>query len=143
MPSILIQLLAGLAIVGFSNAFPSEDVSLVDNFSKRALTTDNTCGNIGAGGGKGLSCNPILPQGGGCCSASGYCGKSDLQPIAYSQVHDSDVPLGSTTAYCGAGCQSAFGTCSGSDSIPTDPNLCGPKNGNHACLSGLCCSTAG
>ena len=86
MPSLLIQVLAGLAVVGFSNAFPSEDVTLVESFSKRALTPDNTCGNLGAGGGKGYTCNPALPQGGGCCSASGYCGKSDLQTAVYSQV---------------------------------------------------------
>lgn len=51
--------------------------------------------------------------------------------------------LGTTTDYCGVGCQPDFGTCSGSEGTPIDPNLCGPANGNNKCLSGLCCSSAG
>ena len=53
---------------------------------KRTLTPDNTCG-----GSNGYTCDPSNSYGGPCCSAAGYCGKSD--------------------AYCGTGCQSIFGTC--------------------------------
>ena len=59
---------------------------------KRTLTPDNTCG-----GSNGYTCNPNDSYGGPCCSAAGYCGKTD--------------------AYCGTGCQSAFGTC-GSSTYP-------------------------
>lgn len=69
----LLQVLAGLAIAGISNAYPSEDWTL-NEFGKRALTPDNTCGTLGAGNGKNYTCDPKLAQGGGCCSASGYCG---------------------------------------------------------------------
>ncbi|KAM0801442.1 concanavalin A-like lectin/glucanase domain-containing protein [Usnea florida] len=53
---------------------------------KRTVTPDNTCG-----GSNGYTCDPSNSYGGPCCSAAGYCGKTD--------------------AYCGTGCQSAFGTC--------------------------------
>ena len=69
----LLQVLAGLTIAGISNAYPSEGWAL-NEFGKRALTPDNTCGTLGAGNGKGYTCDPKLSQGGGCCSASGYCG---------------------------------------------------------------------
>ena len=69
----LLQVFAGLVIAGTSNAYPSEDWTL-NEFGKRALTPDNTCGTLGAGNGKNYTCDPKLAQGGGCCSASGYCG---------------------------------------------------------------------
>ena len=53
---------------------------------KRTVTPDNTCG-----GSNGYTCDPSNSYGGPCCSAAGYCGKTD--------------------AYCGTGCQSTFGTC--------------------------------
>ena len=53
---------------------------------KRTVTPDNTCG-----GSNGYTCDPSNSNGGPCCSAAGYCGKTD--------------------AYCGTGCQSTFGTC--------------------------------
>ncbi|KAL8810622.1 MAG: hypothetical protein Q9200_002441, partial [Gallowayella weberi] len=104
-------------------ARPAEDTSLYQFLNSRALTPDNTCGNIQNGNNKGYTCDPKSPNGGPCCSQSGYCGSS--------------------VAYCGTGCQKDFGTCTGSDSIPVDPNQCGPKYGNHKCLSGLCCSGNG
>ena len=69
----LVQVLAVLAIAGIGNAYPSEDWTL-NGLGKRALTPDNTCGTVGAGNGKGYTCDPKLAQGGDCCSASGYCG---------------------------------------------------------------------
>lgn len=71
---LIIQVLTGLAIAGLSNAYPSDDWTFSE-FGKRALTPDNTCGTLGAGNGKGYTCDPKLAQGGGCCSASGYCGR--------------------------------------------------------------------
>ena len=50
------------------------DVHLFSSpFEQRVLTPDNTCG----GTTNGYTCNPSLPQGGGCCSASGFCGTID------------------------------------------------------------------
>ena len=104
-------------------AHPAEDTGLFHYLKTRALSPDNTCGNLFNGNNNNYSCNPNSPNGGPCCSPYGYCG--------------------STSDYCGTGCQSAFGTCSGSEVIPIDPNMCGPTNGNNKCLSGLCCSQAG
>ena len=66
-----------------------------DDFGKhkRTVTPDNTCG-----GSNGYTCDPNNSYGGPCCSAAGYCGKTD--------------------AYCGTGCQSPFGNC-GSAQPPT------------------------
>ena len=45
---------------------------------------------------------------------------------------------GNTTDYCGANCQSAFGTCSPS----TAPGgTCGPSNGGAICSANQCCSS--
>lgn len=104
-------------------AFPTEDAGLYNFLSRRALSPDNTCGNLYNGNNNGYTCNPNAATGGACCSQYGYCG--------------------STSDYCGAGCQSTFGTCGGSESLPIDPNQCGPSNGNNKCLSGLCCSQNG
>jgi hypothetical protein len=64
---------------------------------------------------------------GNCCSQYGYCGNSD--------------------SYCGAGCQSGFGTCSSTVSQPVSTSaLCGEVNGGASCLNsgfGDCCSNYG
>ncbi|KAF2026994.1 hypothetical protein EK21DRAFT_32845, partial [Setomelanomma holmii] len=52
--------------------------------STSKISSDGTCG-----GSKGYTCEGSTF--GNCCSQYGYCGK--------------------TTTYCGAGCNSAFGTC--------------------------------
>ena len=104
-------------------ARPAEDAGLYHQLSRRALSPDNTCGNVFNGNNKNYTCDPNSPTGGGCCSQYGYCG--------------------TTTDYCGSGCQPDFGTCAGSEVIPIDPNQCGPANKNNKCLSGLCCSAAG
>lgn len=54
------------------------------------ISTDGSCG-----GSKGFSC--LNSRFGSCCSQYGYCG--------------------STNAYCGIGCNSKFGTCSGTSSF--------------------------
>ncbi|MCJ1239884.1 chitin deacetylase [Varicellaria rhodocarpa] len=118
----LSRLLCGL-VVGLCSALPTEDSDFYSFLSKRQLTPDNTCGKILAGRGNNYTCDPKLPEGGGCCSQSGYCGN--------------------TTDYCGSGCQSTYGICSGSDSVSSEPDMCGPANGNNNCLSGLCCSAVG
>lgn len=64
-----------------------------------------------------------------CCSSYGYCE--------------------TTSAYCGAGCQFAYGTCNPiSPSLPSTPSptanpngKCGNGIGN--CAKGFCCSSAG
>ena len=66
---------------------------------KRTLTPDNTCG-----GSNGYTCDSSNSYGGPCCSAAGWCGKSD--------------------AYCGTGCQPTFGTC-GSPK-PAQPSTTSP-----------------
>ena len=42
----------------------------------RAPSPDNKCGKDN----KGYTCDPSAPNGGGCCSQSGYCGESWKQP---------------------------------------------------------------
>ena len=69
-----LQLVTAIAFTGISYALPAEDFGLLDAIDKRALTPDNTCGIVAAGNGKNYTCDPKLAQGGGCCSASGYCG---------------------------------------------------------------------
>ncbi|KAI9826997.1 MAG: hypothetical protein M1826_006476 [Phylliscum demangeonii] len=72
---------------------------------KRTITPDNTCG-----GANGYTCDPNAPQGGSCCSASGYCGY--------------------TAAYCGTGCQSRYGSCFGASAPAT-------QSGNLWLVAGL------
>jgi len=78
------------------------------------VSTDGTCAN------NGLSC-----PSGQCCSQYGWCG--------------------TTSDYCGAGCQSAFGTCTGgstggSTGVSTDGTC---ANNGLSCPSGECCSQYG
>jgi hypothetical protein len=88
------------------------------------LASDGSCGgNFGCQG---------SPHG-GCCSKFGFCGKSD--------------------AHCGAGCQSAFGTCAtNGQSTGSSPALkistdqtCGPTTTNtcQGSTFGNCCSKFG
>ena len=117
------QLLFAFALAPVAIARPAQDGGLSKSLITRALTPDNTCGNLFNGNNNGYSCDPASPLGGPCCSQYGYCG--------------------TTTDYCGTGCQGDFGTCSGTETVPIDPNQCGPANGNNKCLGGLCCSSAG
>ncbi|KAL9029791.1 MAG: hypothetical protein Q9196_002010 [Gyalolechia fulgens] len=105
-------------------AHPTADgVDPFHTLNRRALTPDNTCGNLFNGNNNNYECDPQAPYGGPCCSQYGYCGSTD--------------------GYCGTGCQPQFGTCKGSEATPIDPDKCGPSNGNNQCVSGLCCSQAG
>ena len=70
----LLRLVLGLALYRITSALPKVDEQLRNVLTKRAFTTDNTCGLIGAGLNKGLTCDPSLPQGGSCCSQNGFCG---------------------------------------------------------------------
>ena len=45
---------------------------------KRATSPDNTCGPQ-----NGFTCDPSSPNGGPCCSASGYCGKCPTDSALY------------------------------------------------------------
>ena len=95
-----------------------------DDFGKhkRTVTPDNTCGSS-----NGYTCDPSNSYGGPCCSAAGYCGKTD--------------------AYCGTGCQSTFGTCgspasaqpptsspSQSSSLPPSTSSSGTSPTKEGCL---------
>ncbi|KAI0829960.1 carbohydrate-binding module family 18 [Hypoxylon sp. FL0890] len=100
--------------------------------SQRDDSPDLTCGNSGAGT-AGYTCPDNL-----CCSQNGYCGN--------------------TTDYCLTGCQSQFGTCSGSGGDGDEgsgddgdgeisPDLtCGTTGaGEHGyiCPTSMCCSQYG
>ncbi|KAI0025472.1 carbohydrate-binding module family 18 [Xylariomycetidae sp. FL0641] len=81
---------------------------------------DMTCGNDGAGN------NGYICPSGLCCSSHGYCGSS--------------------TDYCDAGCQPAFGICADDPSDgggDSEDERCGPDHGNTHCSSTQCCSAAG
>ena len=60
-------------------------------------------------------------------------------------VTDVDDAPGKTAAYCGTGCQAAFGTCNTPESSTPvfDEFECGPTHGNQKCKNSLCCSTNG
>ncbi|XP_031493714.1 basic endochitinase [Nymphaea colorata] len=64
----------------------------------------------------GTQAGGALCAGGLCCSQWGYCG--------------------STSAYCGTGCQSQ---CPGGSTVPR----CGTQGGGAVCAGGLCCSQYG
>ena len=70
----LLRVALGLALHRSVFALARAEEQLDNHIAKRALTTDNTCGLIGAGANNGLTCDPSLPQGGPCCSQNGYCG---------------------------------------------------------------------
>ena len=74
---------------------------------KRILTPDNTCGNVEAGNNNGYMCDPSNSWGGPCCSQYGYCGMAGTatQQNIYLYL------TGNSWAYCGDGCQGAFGEC--------------------------------
>ncbi|KAI8799981.1 hypothetical protein BJ742DRAFT_843320 [Cladochytrium replicatum] len=74
------------------------------------ISTNGQCGSIS---GKAVACPT-----GQCCSKYGYCG--------------------TTSEYCGSGCQSAFGSCS-----PSGNARCGPHEGGASCPSSQCCSIHG
>ncbi|APA08080.1 hypothetical protein SS1G_00265 [Sclerotinia sclerotiorum 1980 UF-70] len=129
MKSLILAITTGLAFSGIGLAFPlegtdSQDPGFLAFLSKRAITSpDNTCGDSFAGSNKSYSCDATANTG-GCCSAYGYCGN--------------------TTDYCGTGCQSAFGTCSGATVQPSGNSfLCGASNAGLSCTGGLCCSGSG
>lgn len=54
--------------------FPWKETRVRSFLTGRALTPDNTCGNVQNGQNKGYSCDPSIENGGGCCSSSGFCG---------------------------------------------------------------------
>ena len=99
-------------------------------------------GNISADGKCGPKNNNTICPDNKCCSKYGYCGE--------------------TIAYCGAGCQSEFGTCAdvvtstrtttkkttttkgstATGALSTD-GKCGSKNNNKVCPNNGCCSKYG
>ena len=50
---------------------------------KRALTPDNTCGNVNNGLDHNYTCDPNLSGGGACCSQYGYCGESSISDLMF------------------------------------------------------------
>ncbi|RPB05609.1 glycoside hydrolase/deacetylase [Choiromyces venosus 120613-1] len=125
--STTLSVLSGIAALSsYTTAHPLLD-AIHGSLSKRIVSPDNTCGNILAGAGNNYTCGST--NDGTCCSQYGYCG--------------------ATTSYCGSGCQTAYGNCTtsgggGTTTLPnTDPNLCGPINGNSSCVTGSCCSVNG
>ncbi|KAI5806534.1 hypothetical protein DFH27DRAFT_480211 [Peziza echinospora] len=113
-----------------SFALPSSEDAAHQLF-KRAPSPDESCGNLFAGNNNGYSCTAANQ--GLCCSQYGWCG--------------------STEAYCGTGCQGAFGvittTTTTTATVPTatiiysDDFTCGPTNGGKHCTTGYCCSQNG
>ncbi|KAJ3075503.1 hypothetical protein HDU98_007876, partial [Podochytrium sp. JEL0797] len=101
---------------------PSVPATNLKNSTLKAnfISTNAQCGaNNG-----GASCSGTAW--GNCCSAGGWCG--------------------STSAYCGAGCQGGYGTCTGQGPPVTTDATCGSNNGGHTCLGGAfgnCCSSGG
>ncbi|ORX42771.1 hypothetical protein BCR36DRAFT_264070, partial [Piromyces finnis] len=83
--------------------------------SGKVISTDTKCGKMG-------SVNYICPNS-QCCSQKGYCG--------------------TTSAYCGVGCQSEFGRCDSGKVVSTDTK-CGRKGSvDYICPNSQCCSQKG
>lgn len=81
------------------------------------VSTDGTCA-----GTAGMTCAGSAF--GDCCSSSGFCG--------------------STTAYCGAGCQAEFGTCTAGSGDISEDGICGTNSKTcKGSLFGDCCSSSG
>jgi peptidoglycan/xylan/chitin deacetylase (PgdA/CDA1 family) len=87
-----------------------------------SVSTDGSCAGTG-----GKTCAGSIF--GSCCSEYGWCGSS--------------------SAHCGTGCNSSFGTCSGGGSAPSKPvstdGTCGSQGGKTCAGStfGNCCSLYG
>jgi hypothetical protein len=62
----------GFALASMSAALPTENAGLYDLLSKRAVSPDNTCGDVNAGANNSYSCDAVLNSG-GCCSQFGEC----------------------------------------------------------------------
>lgn len=71
MPYNYLPIVLGLALARISTALPAEDAGSLNPLSQRALTPDDTCGDIFNGNNNSYICDPA---GGRCCSAYGYCG---------------------------------------------------------------------
>ncbi|KAL8300719.1 hypothetical protein RB593_010184 [Gaeumannomyces tritici] len=98
------------------------------------VSNDGTCGGLTRSGSTASGSTCKGSAFGKCCSEYGFCGDSD--------------------AFCGAGCQAGFGSCSsaaGSGSGTTDVKAtrdgsCGNGNGGTTCAGagfGSCCSAYG
>ena len=118
------QIICALVSLGLLASF-SEAHPVSDSLYGRTLSPDNTCGNTGAGN-SGFTCGS--GNMGSCCSSKGWCGNG--------------------LAYCGTGCQSAFGTCqttsplapAAATPMPTPSSTQGSTAGNSSIVSG--CSWA-
>ena len=78
-------------------------------------------------------------------STNGRCGNGFATSCPSSQCCSQYSYCGATTAYCGTGCQSGFGTCTGltPTTPPTTPSgeeRCGPDFQNRICANNKCCS---
>ena len=141
----LIQLVWGVAVVLSNTALASTPHHRLHHAHRalaiRAPTLDNTCG-----GAKGYTCDANIANGGACCSASGYCGRSKPESLFAVAIKPlTRQTAGNTAAYCGTGCQAAFGTCNppGSTTPVFDEFECGLQHGSQKCKNGLCCSING
>jgi len=72
-------IILGLALAGISSALPTEDSGLYGFRSKRAVSPDNTCGNVYAGANNSYTCDATINSG-GCCSQYGTC--ASLRPVS-------------------------------------------------------------
>ena len=72
----LIAYVLALSTVCFAR--PAEEIDLYHHLAGRALSPDNTCGNLFNGNNKNYTCDPKATNGGGCCSQYGYCGRCPL-----------------------------------------------------------------
>ncbi|KAK0744090.1 hypothetical protein B0T18DRAFT_196227 [Schizothecium vesticola] len=108
LPVLLLTALGALTATAIPTTTPVDAVSVL---SARAVSPDQTCGNLKAGANKGYTC----PGTAACCSSYGYCGTA------------SDFCL--TTA----GCQTQFSNSSSACHAP--------KSGVDVTIDGTCGST--
>jgi len=105
MRSNLNSLAVSLAFVAISYGFPSDSPisGLLNLFSKRTISPDDTCGSVNAGNNNNYTCD-AASDAGGCCSQYGYCGNTTGM-FNYSLY---DVERREDD--CAVGCQPAFKT---------------------------------
>lgn len=70
MRANLISLAFSFGLVGLGYALPTDDAGLYSFLSRRAVSPDNTCGDVFGGANKSYTCDATVNEG-GCCSQYG------------------------------------------------------------------------
>ena len=129
-PTIVVAVTARILTI-----FPSQ--AAFSPLEPRQISPDGSCGGS----------NKYTCSAGNCCSQFGFWYETACHLSAALLLVPSADPKrsifnsGSSSAFCGNGCQSTFGSC-GTLSPPPPDGSCGGTQ-NVTCENGLCCSEFG